>query len=73
MIDDLILLGNIGFDNILGMDWLASYHVILDCKQKNVCFDSPNGDQFCFQWDQSPITKNIIYVLEVRQLMTEGC
>ena len=31
MITDLIILDLLEFDVILGMDWLATYHAIIDC------------------------------------------
>ena len=34
---DLIVLPMSEFDVILGMDWLSSYHVSLDCFAKTVC------------------------------------
>ena len=34
---DLIVLIMSEFDIILGMDWLVSYHVSIDCFDKTVC------------------------------------
>lgn len=31
---DLIVLDMVGFDVILGVDWLSSHHTILDCHAK---------------------------------------
>ena len=33
---DLVLLDVIGFDVILGMDWLAQYYASVDCRAKEV-------------------------------------
>ena len=33
---DLIILGMVDFDAILGMDWLSCYHIVLDCNAKTV-------------------------------------
>ena len=33
---DLIILGMVNFDVILGMDWLSPYHVVPDCTAKTV-------------------------------------
>ena len=33
---DLISLSINGYDVILGMDWLSTYHVLMDCKTKNI-------------------------------------
>ena len=38
---DLIVLRMSEFDVILGMDWLSSYHVSLDCFAKTVCLRVP--------------------------------
>ncbi|XP_041020385.1 uncharacterized protein LOC121262002 [Juglans microcarpa x Juglans regia] len=39
---DLIVFHMVGFDVILGMDWLASYHASIDCAKKEVVFRPPN-------------------------------
>jgi hypothetical protein len=38
---DLIVLAMSEFDIILGMDWLSSYHVSIDCFAKTVCLRLP--------------------------------
>ena len=38
---DLIILGMVNFDVILGMDWLSPYHVVLDCNAKTVTLAMP--------------------------------
>ena len=38
---DLIILGMVDFDIILGMDWLSLYHVFLDCNAKTVTLAMP--------------------------------
>ena len=38
---DLIILGMVDFDVILGMDWLAPYHAVLDCNAKTVTLEIP--------------------------------
>ena len=43
---DLVLLDVIGFDVILGMDWLAQYYATVDCRAKEVIFRIPNGNEF---------------------------
>ena len=40
---DLIELEIKDFDVILGMDWLARHGVTIDCKRKQVMFETPNG------------------------------
>ena len=38
---DLIILGMVDFDVILGMDRLSPYHVVLDCNAKTVTLSMP--------------------------------
>ncbi|MGV7989055.1 hypothetical protein PJP10_32300, partial [Mycobacterium kansasii] len=38
---DLFVMPMTGFDVILGMDWLAEYHAILDCAARTVTFHIP--------------------------------
>ena len=46
---DLVLLGLQGFDVILGMDWLASYHAFVYCFGKRVTFSIPGQPEFSFE------------------------
>ena len=43
---DLVLLDVIGFDVILGMDWLAQYYATVDCRAKKVIFRIPDENEF---------------------------
>jgi len=40
---NLICLPLKGLDVILGMDWLSNYHVIIDCRRRNVVFPEADG------------------------------
>lgn len=39
---DLFESGMVDFDSILGMNWLHSYHVSLDCRAQKVIFRLPS-------------------------------
>ena len=43
---DLIVLVMSEFDIILGMDWLESYHVSIECFDKTVCVRLPGQPEF---------------------------
>ncbi|XP_073139030.1 uncharacterized protein [Henckelia pumila] len=45
----LIQLNMVEFDAILGMDWLAKNHALVDCREKNVKLRVPNKKEFVFQ------------------------
>ena len=38
LVADLMVLPVLGFDIILGMDWLANHYATLDCREKKVVF-----------------------------------
>jgi hypothetical protein len=38
----------LGFDIILGMDWLLKYYANIDCRKKEVIFRSPSEEEFKF-------------------------
>lgn len=70
---DLMILEMTAFDVILGMDWLVSCHVILDCHNKAVKFDKPGEPSFMFQGDQSEVPYNLISTLGAQRLLRKGC
>ena len=45
---NLILLAIQHFDVILGMDWLAENHGVIDCERKVVTFQTPNNEPYTF-------------------------
>ena len=45
---DLMVLDMVGYDIILGMDWLAAHHVTMDCSQKRVCRPLADGSLLQF-------------------------
>ncbi|XP_059654373.1 uncharacterized protein LOC132301109 [Cornus florida] len=49
---DLILLEMIGFDVILGMDWLSSFRAIIDYFRSRVLVYTLDGNCFCFVGDR---------------------
>jgi hypothetical protein len=38
----------LGFDIILGMDWLSKNYANIDCRKKEVIFRSPSEEEFKF-------------------------
>ena len=43
---DLLVLDMVGYDVILGMDWLIKYHAIVNCYGKSIVFAVPGQDMF---------------------------
>ena len=44
---DLIKLGEMEYDIILGMDWLSTYHALVDCRLKKIIFKMPGPQNMC--------------------------
>ena len=49
---DLVLLHMTVFDVVLGMDWLAPHHAVLDCFSKKVTFHIGCGSRVSFYTDR---------------------
>jgi len=47
LLADLVILDMVGYDVIIGMDWLSKHYVLIDCKNKAVMF-RPNMNNLCF-------------------------
>ena len=70
---DLVLLDVIGFDVILGMDWLAQYYATVDCRTKEVIFRIPYENEFRFRGDKSLMPQNLISAITARKMLRRGC
>ena len=45
---NLIVLKTLGYDILLGMDWLAKYYACINCREKEVIFHLPGVEEFRF-------------------------
>ena len=45
---DLRILDVIGYDVIMGMDWLTLYRELIDCHYRRIIFCLPDGFEVCF-------------------------
>lgn len=45
---DLIVFHLMGFDLILGMDWLSKNYAKIDCHGSDIVFDLPSQDRICY-------------------------
>ncbi|KAF5468256.1 hypothetical protein F2P56_012422 [Juglans regia] len=45
---DLIIFNLLGFDIILGMDWLSKHFARIDCRNKEIIFDPSEVGQICY-------------------------
>ena len=70
---DLKVLDMIDFDVILGMDWLSSYHAILNCHAKTITLAIPGIPIVEWRGSLSHPSKGVISFLKARQLVQRGC
>ena len=52
---DLRVIDMSEFDIILGMDWLTTYRVVIDCLCMRVIAYTPNGTRVTFQGDKHDV------------------
>ena len=60
------------FDVILGMDWLRSYRVVIDCEGRRVTAYTQDGTRVVFQGDKHDILPRQYTSLGVRDSWRVG-
>ena len=58
---DLRVMDMSEFDVILGMDWLTTYRVVVDCEHRRVTAYTQNGTHVVFQGDKHDILPYTVY------------
>ena len=61
------------FDVILGMDWLETHYVLLDCCHKKIIFQKSGEKEFIFQYPKDKSENFLISALKANRLMIKGC
>ena len=70
---DLIILGMVDFDVILGMDWLSPYHVVLDCNAKTVTLAMPGVPRVEWKSVSGSYPSKVISFIRAQKLVKRGC
>ena len=70
---DLIKLGEMEFDIILGMDWLSTYRAHVDCHQKRIIFKLEGAPERVYEGVKDKICTPIISALKATKLLRQGC
>ncbi|XP_015075331.1 uncharacterized protein LOC107019315 [Solanum pennellii] len=70
---DLKVLDMIDFYVILGVDWLSSYHAILNCHAKTITLAMPGIPLVEWRGSLSHPSKGVISFLKACQLVQRGC
>ena len=61
LIVDLRIMDMSEFDVILGMDWLTTYKVVIDCERRRVTAYTQVGTRVVFQGDKHDILPHTVY------------
>ena len=70
---DLIILGMVDFDVILGMDWLSPYHDVLDCNAKTVTLAMPGIPRVEWKSASGSYPSKVIYFIRAQKLVERRC
>jgi hypothetical protein len=69
---NLAMFRMLGFDIILGMDWLSKYYANIDCRKKEVIFRSPSEEEFKLCGSQVRATSPLLSAIQARQSIRCG-
>ncbi|XP_070039075.1 uncharacterized protein [Nicotiana tomentosiformis] len=70
---NLLLLRMVGFNVILGMDWLSPYHAILDCHAKTVTLALTGLRRLEWRSTLDYIPSRVISFLKAQRMVEKGC
>ena len=69
---DLIKLGEMEYDIILGMDWLSTYHAHVDCRLKKIIFKMEGGPKYVFEGVKNKVNIPVISASKATKLLRHG-
>jgi hypothetical protein len=70
--ENLAMFQMLGFDIILGIDWLSKYYANVDCRKKEVIFCSPSKEEFKFCGSRVRATPPLLFAIQVRRSIISG-
>ena len=70
---DLVVIKLDEFDVILGMDWLAKHHVVVNCYTKEVVIDVEGQKKIVLMGERKVVPVCLISAVAAFYLIREGC
>jgi hypothetical protein len=68
----LAVFGILGFDIILGMDWLSRYGAKIDCQKKEIVFRTSSNEKFRFYGSSVRATPPLLSAVQAKRDVREG-
>jgi hypothetical protein len=72
LLENLAVFQMLGFDIILGMDWLSKYYANIDCRKKEVIFRSSSEEEFKFYGSRVRATPPLLSAIQARRSLRSG-
>jgi hypothetical protein len=72
LLANLTVFKMLGYDVILGMDWLSKHHASIDCRRKEITFWSPEGEEFKYCGSQVRATSALLSAMQAKRDAREG-
>ncbi|GKV05621.1 hypothetical protein SLEP1_g17608 [Rubroshorea leprosula] len=73
LLADLILLGIVEFDVILGMDWLSTHYAMVDCYENVVTFFTPNQPVIRFEGEKVGSFPLLVSCMKADKMLQHEC
>ncbi|GKV11452.1 hypothetical protein SLEP1_g22712 [Rubroshorea leprosula] len=73
LLADLILLGIVESDVILGMDWLSTHYDMVDCYEKVVTFSTPNQLMIWFEGEKLRSFPLLVSYMQADKMLQHEC
>jgi hypothetical protein len=72
LLANLVVFKMLGYDVILGMDWLSKHHASIDCRRKEITFRSPDGEEFKYCGSRVRATSALLSAVQAKRDAREG-
>jgi hypothetical protein len=69
---NLVVFQMLGFDIILGMDWLSKYYASIDCRRKEIIFRPPYEEEFIFHGSRVRATPTLLSAIQASRSVRRG-
>jgi len=63
---------SLGYDVILGMDWLSKYYASINCREKVVVFQLPGVERFKFNGSSTEATPPLLSAIQATRNIRQG-